>query len=324
MTILVTGGGGFIGSNLAHRLEQDLRTRLILTDNFSRGKQDYLKYLGVKEKCVEGDLRDQYFANIITKGVDIVYHTACRIGGMQFLHGSPEAELSTLQENLIIDTNLFNACVKNHVKRIIYTSSISVYNTAKQYTEDNAVFKEDDVYKDRFDPEGGYGLAKAIAEKQLGYMSDMDIKVGIARIFKAYGPCDDYSEGSGQVVLSLFRKALTQPELVVWGSGNAKRCLLYIDDLVDGLVRLSEFEGSLTVNFGAKEPTTIKDLAKMIIDEEELDIPIRFDTTKSEGPLSRIPDLTRAKKVLGWEPTTPLEKGLQKTAIWMEQEVRKK
>jgi GDP-D-mannose 3', 5'-epimerase len=235
---------------------------------------------------------------------------------MQFLHGSPEAELAALQDNLLIDTNVFRACIENNVKRIVFTSSISIYNTSRQ-SGDQAVFREDDFEKDPYEPEGGYGWAKAVAEKQLSYLSDLGMKVGVARIFKSYGPCDDYSEQSGQVVCSLFRKALTQDKLVVWGSGNAKRCLLYIDDLVDGLISLGNFNGSLTVNFGAVSPTPIRELAERVVKTTGRNIPIEFDRTKAEGPLSRIPDLTRAKTVLGWKPKTPLEDGLKKTYAWM-------
>lgn len=316
MSILITGGAGFIGSNLAKRLEEDLRTKLVLVDDFSRGKKEYLDYLGVKAKCIDADLRVPEFADVLLKNVDTVYHTACRIGGMQFLHGSPEAELAALQDNLLIDTNVFRACIENKVKRIVFTSSISIYNTSRQ-SGDQAVFREDDFEKDPYEPEGGYGWAKAVAEKQLSYLSDLGMKVGVARIFKSYGPCDDYSEQSGQVVCSLFRKALTQDKLVVWGSGNAKRCLLYIDDLVDGLISLGNFNGSLTVNFGAVSPTPIRELAERVVKTTGRNIPIEFDRTKAEGPLSRIPDLTRAKTVLGWKPKTPLEDGLKKTYAWM-------
>jgi nucleoside-diphosphate-sugar epimerase len=322
MNVLVTGGAGFIGSNLASRLERELQIKLILVDNFSRGKQEYLDYLGVKTHCIELDLLDYDAASVITKNMDVVYHTACRIGGMQFLHGSPEAELRALQENMTIDTNVFRACIENNVKKIIYTSSISVYNTEKQMGK-WATFKESDVEHDKFSPEGGYGLSKYVAEKELSYMSKIGIQTGIARIFKSYGPCDDYSEQSGQVVCSLFRKALTQDGLVVWGSGGAKRCLLYIDDLIDGLIRLANWDGSLTVNLGASRPTKIKELAELVVQTTGKQIPIKYDITKPEGPLSRIPDLTRAKETLDWEPTTPLEDGLAKTYAFMKQEYLK-
>ena len=271
----------------------------------------------MKTPCTNLDLRDYDSALVATKNADVVYHTACRIGGMQFLHGAPETELKALQDNLIIDTNVFRACIENKVRKIVYTSSISIYNTAAQYKDYDVTFTENDFQNLKFDPEGGYGHAKAMAEKQLSYMSDIGLSIGIARIFKSYGPCDDYSEQSGQVVCSLFRKAMTQDKLVVWGSGGAKRCLLYIDDLIDGLISLERFNDSITVNFGAKDPTDMKTLAEMIVRITGREIPIVFDREMPEGPRSRIPDLTRAKKVFDWQPTTSLEDGLKKVYVWM-------
>jgi len=317
---LITGAAGFIGSNLAKRLEQDGHD-LTLVDNFSRGKKSYLDYLGVKTICRDIDLRDYMFCKIYTENVDTVYHTACRIGGEQFLHGSPKKELTALQDNLTIDTNLFRACVENKVKKIIYTSSVSVYNTVRQI-EDNATFTEIDIYHDRIDPEKGYGWAKFVGEKQLEFMSKTGIKVGVSRIFKSYGPCDDYSPESGQVVLSLMRKAINYPKepFVVWGNGRVARCFLYIDDLIDGLIKLSDYidnHESLTVNMGAKEQTSIRDLAQKIVSLSGKDIKIEYDYAKKQSPSSRIPILDLAKENLGWKPTTSLDDGLKKTYDWM-------
>ena len=322
MSILVTGAAGFIGSNLAKRIEEDLKTNLVLVDDFSRGKKEYLDYLGVKAKCLTGDLRNYNTAEIMTKNIDTVYHTACRIGGVQYLHGSPEKELLALQDNLAIDNNLFRACVKNKVKKIVYTSSISVYNTKAQ-EKDNAIFSEDSINKMAIDPEGGYGWSKYIAEKQLEMMSKCGIHTGVLRIFKSYGPCDDYSEGSGQVVCSLMRKAVNYPKepFVVWGDGSVARCLVYIDDLIDAIIKTEKLLGGIdhiTMNVGGNRPITIKELAERIVKISGKDIKIQYEKTKPGGPKSRVPDLSLIRKVLGWEPTTGLEEGLTKTYGWME------
>jgi len=316
--IAVIGAAGFIGSHLSKRLE-DLGNTLMLTDNFSRGKKEYLDYLNIKNECFNLNMKDYESALIATKHADIVYHCACRIGGMQFLHGSPEKELKALQDNVLIDTNIFKACIENKVKKIIYTSSVSVYNTLRQYGS-NAVFKESDLYKHSFNPEGGYGLSKWLAEQQLDYMTKMGVKVGIARIFKSYGPCDDYSPESGQVVLSLMRKLLTEEQLVVWGTGNVSRCLVYIDDLIDALIKLANYNKSLTVNIGGLVPHRIGNLANAIASISGKKIEVKFDESMPEGPKSRIPDLTKAKKELNWKPTTSLNNGLKKCWKWMEQE----
>ncbi len=319
MSIVVTGAAGFIGSHLAKRLE-DAGEKLILLDDFSRGKQEYLDYLGVKTPCQKVDLKVGFVATHILEGADTVYHCACRIGGMQFLHGSPEKELKALQDNVLIDTNVFRACVKNKIKKVIYTSSVSVYTTKGQYGTDSAIFRESWLDSMLLDPEGGYGWAKFIGEKHLDFLREYGIKIGIARIFKSYGPCDDYSPESGQVVLSLMRKLMKDNDFVVWGSGNVSRCLVYIDDLVDALIKIANYDESLTVNIGGFVPHKIKDLAKEIVSVSGKDVKIKFDKKKPEGPQSRIPDLSKARKELNWKPTTSLNEGLKKCWTWMEQE----
>ncbi|EMR74111.1 nucleoside-diphosphate-sugar epimerase [Thermoplasmatales archaeon SCGC AB-539-N05] len=325
MKVVVTGAAGFIGSNLTKRLEKDPDTELVLVDDFSRGKQGYLDYLGVKTRCYKSDLRDYETASNLIKNADVVYHTACRIGGVQFLHGSSAKELLALQENLVIDRNVFKVCVEHKIKKIIYTSSISVYNTNMQY-KTNAVFREEDLIEQPIDPEGGYGWAKYVAEKELKMMSECGMKVGVARIFKSYGSCDDYSEESGQVVCSLCRKAINYPkeEFIVWGDGSVSRCLVYIDDLIDALIQLEKqiTNKSLTVNLGGNRPIPIKELAERIVNISDKNIKIKYDTTKPVGPLSRIPDLSRAKKTLNWEPTTNLDEGLRRTYQWMEETLK--
>lgn len=330
MTILVTGASGFIGSNLSKALEDTVKERIVLIDNFSRGKESYLKYLGVKTQCVNGDLRCYETARAFMKNVDTIFHIASRIGGEQFLHGTPEKEFRAFDENIKIDNNIIRAAFECDIKKIIYTSSVSVYNTKEQYGQIGAYFREEDVDVDKplnnMDCEGGYGLNKLTTEYNLKYLREKGIKTGIARIFKAYGPCDDYSPESGQVVCSLMRKAINYPKesFVVWGGGMNMRNLVYIDDLVDALIKISNYidTKSLTVNLGGKEPWPIQHIAQEIIKISGKDIKPEFDYTKKGGPKTRIPVLERAKKELNWEPTTSLEVGLKKTFDWVKDEIQ--
>ena len=165
MTTLVTGAAGFIGCHLSKQLEDTIKSKLILVDDFSRGKQEYLDYIGVKTRCFQSDLRDYTYAKVFFKNVDTVYHIAARIGGEQYLHGSPEIEFNAFYDNMLIDNNVLKACIENKVKKIIFTSSASVHNTQKQYTVPTAYFTERELDFDNkplmdIDPEGGYGWAK--------------------------------------------------------------------------------------------------------------------------------------------------------------------
>ena len=317
----VTGGAGFLGSHITKRL-LEAGEETVVIDDFSVGSQENLSYLDVSPKIVVGDLKDLAFATKSLKGVDEVYHFAADIGNVAFLHGSLSKEQSALWNNLAIDTNLIRAGVENRVKTIIYASSVSVYPKSEQMGQ-KVAFKEEDSER-VVDPEGGYGWAKYVAERQLAVLPD--IKVGIARVFHAYGPNIYLKEDRSQVIGSLIRKAIRYPkeDFVVWGDGTQRRAFLYIDDFLDGLFRLDEYvetKGNLTVNLGSTEETTIKDLAERVIGISGKRITPKYDTTKPVGVLRRLPDLSRAEKVLGWKPKTKLADGLAKTYEWAERSI---
>jgi len=320
--ILITGAAGFIGSHLSKRLEDEGHS-LILIDNFSRGKQEYLDYLGVKTKCIKADLKD-YINNIYFENVDIVYHFAAKIGGMQHLHGSFERELAAFQENMMIDANVFKSCFKHNVKKIIFTSSVSVYNTSCQYFMTNVVFNENDTKYNGFDPEGGYGWAKAIGEKQLEMLNYCGVKTGIARLFKCYGPCDETSNESNNVVISNCKKVInySNKPFFVWGDGSATRDFFYVDDCVDAFLKIEKHldnNQNITVNLGSGKPTSIKKLVNQIAKNSEKKIKVLYDKTKPTGPLSRTANITKARKELGWEPKVNLSDGLKRTYDWVKE-----
>ena len=298
----------------------DKGDEVVVIGDLTTGSMQNLADLGVGPTFLEGDLRDSVFASRSLKGVDTVFHFAADIGNVSYLHGSESREQSALQNNVAIDTNVIRSCIDNKVGAIIYASSVSVYPKSQQMGQ-RVAFKEEDSGR-MIDPEGGYGWAKYIAEKQLGVLPG--IKVGIARIFHAYGSNIYLKEDRSQVIGSLIRKAIMYPEedFVVWGDGTQRRAFLYIDDLLDALSRLDSYvetKGNLTVNMGSIEEVTIKELAEMIIEISGKKITPRYDTTKPTGVLSRLPDLTKAEKTLGWKPKTKLIDGLTRTYEWAEQ-----
>jgi len=313
--VLVTGGAGFIGSHLVRRLI-DERRKVVVADDFSRGSVRNLLDLGVRMECPKVDLRDYGRALEVVEGAGVVYHLAARVGSVEYLHSSELAELRALQDNLVIDANVFRACVEAGVKKVIYASSVSVYPIDVQQ-KPGVVLSEDDL--GYYNPDGGYGWAKLLGEMQLGWMKSMD--VGIARIFNVYGECEPLDE-TAHVIPALMRKAILYPEegFVVWGDGNQSRCLIYVSDCVEALTRLEKKASSspIIVNIGSDQEVSIKTLAENIVRLSGKDIEMVFDPAKPTGPVSRTADISKAKALLGWQPRVSLVEGLRRTYLWAE------
>ena len=322
MKTVVTGGAGFIGSNLT-RILLDQGREVAIADDFSRGSRCNLSDLAIKVDCHEVDLKDYSQALKATKGADTVFHLASRVGSLDILHGSEMIELGALQNNLLIDINTFRACLQNGVKTIVYASSVSVYPIHLQ-TRPNAVFSEDDCLipdgtneMPISNPEGGYGWAKFLGEIQLSWMQG--VKVGIARVFPTYGENGALGEHP-HVVLSLIRKAIRYPneDFIVWGDGKQSRSFLYVKDVCNGLIKLEGKASNppLLVNLGGGETISIGALAEKIARISGKKLEIKYDTSKPVGPSSRASNIAKAKQALNWEPRVSLEEGLKRTYEW--------
>jgi nucleoside-diphosphate-sugar epimerase len=314
--VAVTGGAGFLGSHIVKRLI-DEGQEVSIVDDLSAGSLRNLKDLGVRHEVTVGDLREYGFAKRSLRGADTVFHFAAEVGSVDYLHGSEAKELAAFLSNVAIDANVLRACTENGVRSIVYASSVSVYPFDRQLGG-HIKFREEDA-EEKVNPEGGYGWSKYIAEKELSYMPG--VSVGIARIFHAYGENIYLKPDRSQVIASLIRKAIRYPKegFVVWGNGRQRRCFVYIDDVIDALFRLLrhvEKKGSLTVNVGSTEEVTVLELAKEIMALSGKQITLALDPSRPSGALNRMPDLARAKKALGWEPTVPLSEGLSKTFDW--------
>jgi GDP-D-mannose 3',5'-epimerase len=185
-----------------------------------------------------------------------------------------------------------------------------------------AVFKEEDIYP--INPEGGNGWAKLMGEIQLGMTEEC--RSAVAWIFNAYGEYCEY-EGTAQVVPALIRKAINYPnrEFVVWGDGTQTRNLIYIGDCIDAMLKMEEKASypPLVLNIGNSETTTIRELAETVAKVSGKKIPIKYDATKPVGPVSRIPDITKAVQELSWQPSTSLFVGVKKTYRWIESQLRR-
>jgi GDP-D-mannose 3', 5'-epimerase len=324
--VAVTGGAGFLGSHIVRTL-LDKGHKVSIIDDFSGGFRENLADLGIEQDPVVGDLKNYQFARDSLKGVDTVFHFAAEVGSVVYLHGSNAKELAAMQSNIVVDANVFRACVENKVKRMVYASSVSVYPYDEQQGSKRAEFREEDAQR-KINPEGGYGWSKIVAEKQLELMAP-DIASGIARIFHSYGENIYLKEDKSQVIGSLIRKAVRYPEedFVIWGNGSQRRCFVFIEDTLDALFKLEEHVEktgeNLTVNIGSREETSVLDLANKVISLSKKKISPKFDLSKPTGALNRMPNLEKVNRTLGWSPKTDFQSGLARTYEWAERRLSK-
>jgi len=315
LKIVVTGGAGFIGSNLVRKL-LDMGHDVVIIDDLSRGTQLNLQDLDVKTEIKRADLRDSKLALKSIKGAEVVFHLAARVGSINYLHGSKWNELEALQSNLVIDANVFRSCLENGVKKLVYASSVSIYPIEDQ-DKSGVIFSENSL--NHYNPEGGYGWSKLMGEIQLAWTEGLNIS--IARIFGIYGENGALGKSS-HVVTSLIRKAILYPKekYVIWGDGTKTRDFLYVGDCVEALIKMQHKAGKepFIVNIGSDKAIKISTLAEKIAHISGKNMEIIYDLSQPSGPFSRTADNRQAKSLLNWEPKVSLDEGLRRTYKWEE------
>ena len=232
--ILIAGGGGFIGGHLADKLLK-FNNNLIIAD--IKPKKNWFQYFGNAKNYVV-DLKDYQSALKVTKNVDYVFNMACNMGGMGFIENNKaECMLSVL-----INTNLLRASLLNKVKKFFFSSSACAYNVSKQNKTFIKGLKEDDAYP--ADPEDGYGWEKLFSERMCRHFTeDFGLETRVARYHNVYGPFGTFDGGREKAPAALCRKVansiLNKKNFVeIWGDGKQTRSFLYVDDCVEGTLRL--------------------------------------------------------------------------------------
>jgi GDP-D-mannose 3',5'-epimerase len=314
--ILVTGAGGFIGHHLVKRLKAD--------GHWVRGvdiKEPEYETTAADEFLVR-DLRHWENCLLATRNIDEVYNLAADMGGIGYI----TAFLADItRNNILINAHMLEASRLNDVQRFLFSSSACVYAQSKQLTPDVSPLKEEDAHP--ADPEPGYGWEKLFTEKLCEYYAhDYSFETRTVRFHNVYGPLGTYDGGREKSPAAISRKiALADDggEIEVWGDGNQTRSYMYVDDCVEGLLRLMASDFREPLNLGTDELISINGLVDLIADIAGKRISKRHDLTKAQGVRGRNSDNSRLRQVLGWEPSISLREGLEKTYPWIESQVRK-
>lgn len=314
--ILVTGAGGFIGHHLVNRLKAEghwVRGVDLKHPEYEPTQADEFEILDLRrwDACLEA-----------VQAVDQVYTLAADMGGIGYITASL-ADIT--RNNVLINAHMLEASRKSGVRRLLFSSSACVYAGYKQKSADVTPLREEDAYP--ADPEPGYGWEKLFSEELCRYYQhDYDFETRIVRFHNVYGPLGTYQGGKEKSPAALSRKiaiAHDGSEIEVWGDGNQTRSYMYVDDCIEGLIRLMASDYREPLNLGTDRLVSINELIDIIAGIARKRILRRYDLQKPQGVRGRNSDNSRLREVLGWEPLISLEQGLSVTYRWIESELVK-
>mmetsp|Transcript_10643 Transcript_10643/g.19273 ORF Transcript_10643/g.19273 Transcript_10643/m.19273 type:complete len:354 (+) Transcript_10643:49-1110(+) len=311
--VCIGGGAGFIGSHIAKTLKAS-NWHVICVDWVQN------EFMSDSDFCSEfilGDLRNLSVAIAATKDCSHVYNLAADMGGMGFI----ESNQSVLTyNNTSISMNMIEAARRCKATHFFYSSSACVYNEAKQEDTENPGLVESDAWPAR--PQDMYGLEKLYSEEMaLAYGKDFGIKVRIARFHNIYGPRGTWKGGREKAPAAFCRKAITSTnEVEMWGDGLQTRSFTFIDDCVEGVLRLMFSDCDVPVNLGTTEMVSMNEFMDIALSFEGKKLPIKH----IDGPMGVRGRNSNNKLILsqlGWEPKIAIRDGLKQTYFWIKEQI---
>ncbi|MBS1793442.1 MAG: SDR family oxidoreductase [Acidobacteria bacterium] len=311
MRILITGGAGFIGSHLCERLLNEGH-EVICLDNFFTGRKENILHL--MDNHLFEVIRHDVTEPILLE-VDQIYNLACPASPVHYQYNP----VKTVKTSVMGAINMLGMA-KRVRARIFQASTSEVYG-------DPEIHPQTEDYWGNVNPIGlrsCYDESKRVAETLfMDYRRQNNVDTRIVRIFNTYGP--KMLENDGRVVSNFIVQALRGEELTIYGTGEQTRSFCYVDDLVEGFIRLMNAEADdihLPVNIGNPGEFTMNELAQEVAKAIGREIKVRYLPLPQDDPKQRQPNIDRAKRLLGWEPTIPLAEGLKKTVAYFAERIK--
>jgi len=308
---LVCGAGGFIGGHLVKRLKAEgcwVRGVDLKMHEYSATRAD---------EFLTADLRDPAVCTAAVEGIDEIYQLAADMGGAGFVFSGAN-DAAIMHNSALINLNIAEAARRRQTGRIFYSSSACIYPESIQMRPDNPGLKEQDAYPAC--PDSEYGWEKLFSERlYLSYARNYGLTVRIARFHNIFGPEGAWTGGREKAPAALCRKVAEAPDggtVEIWGDGLQTRSFLYIDECLEGILRLMKSDVTEPLNIGSDEMISINQLAQMVAEIAGKKIRIGH----IPGPLGvrgRNSDNSLIKERLNWSPSQPLRAGMEKTYQWV-------
>ncbi|HEY3251753.1 MAG TPA: NAD-dependent epimerase/dehydratase family protein [Ignavibacteria bacterium] len=318
--VVVCGAGGFIGGHLVRHLRNEGYTDIRAVD-IKPFNEWYQIFNDVEN--LQYDLRLLSSCEISLKNSKIVYNLAADMGGIGFI----ENNKALCMMSVLINTHLLKIAHDFGIEKYFYASSACVYNADKQKNTDVVPLKEEDAYPAM--PEDGYGWEKLFSERMCRhYREDFGLNTRVYRFHNVYGPFGTYDGGREKAPAAICRKVINSKfthnnEIEIWGDGNQTRSFMYIDDCLTGLNLLMNSEVIEPLNLGSNELVTINQLVDIVEDIAGIKLKRVYNLNAPKGVNGRNSDNTKIKRLLGWEPNISLRTGMEKTYIWIYNEMTK-
>lgn len=312
--ILVAGAGGFIGGHLVADLLRRGHKNIRAVD--LKPIEEWYQVFDQVEN-VSADLQDKDNCFHACREAATVYNLAADMGGMGFI----ENNKALCMLSVLINTHLLMAAREMGVGRYFYASSACVYNADKQRSPDVVPLKEEDAYPGM--PEDGYGWEKLFSERMCRHFTeDFGLVTRCARFHNVYGPHGTWEGGREKAPAAVCRKIIQaklrgDSEIEIWGDGNQTRSFTYIDDCIHGIDRITHSAIEEPINLGSSELVTINGLVDLVEDIAGIQLERRYNRSAPKGVNGRNSDNTKIRAYLGWEPSTRLRDGLEKTYAWI-------